>query len=91
MLAFQPEDRSVSNNPPQFNFRNAFSRRSMAREMVGLTEFLILGGALAWLWTSEHGRHLWVWMAVGLPLFFAYVFIGGYVRRRLGLTDDRAD
>ena len=90
MLASQPEDRSVNNNPPQFNFRDAFSRRSMAREMVGLTEFLILGGTLAWLWTSEHGRHLWVWMAVGLPLFFAYVFIGGYVRRRLGLTD-RAD
>lgn len=78
-------------NVPQFNFREAFSRRSMTREFVGLTEFLILGGALAWLWTSEQGKHLWVWMAVGMPLFFAYVFIGGYVRRRLGLIEDPND
>lgn len=80
----------MSNNPPRFNFREAFSRRSMARELVGLTEFLILGGALVWLVRSDHGQDFRVWLAVGLPLMFAYIFIGGYVRRRLGLIEDQA-
>lgn len=80
----------MNDNPLRFHLRETFSRRSMAREAVGMTEFLILGGAFFWLFTSPHGRHLWVWFAVGFPLLFAYIFIGGYVRRRLGLIEDPA-
>ncbi|MEP9404551.1 hypothetical protein [Sphingomonas sp. VNH70] len=75
----------------KFSWGDAFSRRSMARELVGTIEILIIGTALYWLCTSAAGKHLWVWMAVGLPLNFAYIFVGGYVRHHLGLIGDDND
>lgn len=62
-----------------------YSRRLLARAFVGIVELMISGAAFVWLWTSEPGQHLWAWIAVGLPLFLAYVFVGGYVRHRMGL------
>lgn len=78
----------MNDNPLRFHRRETFSQRSMVRESVATTEFLIFGGALFWLFTSEHSQHLWVWFAVGFPLFLAYVFIGGYIRERFGLVGD---
>jgi hypothetical protein len=68
--------------------KGASSRRSMARTLVGLVELLVFAGALFWLLNSERSRGLWVWLAVGLPLFLAYVFVGGYVRHRLDGVDE---
>jgi hypothetical protein len=65
------------------------SRHLLARAIVGSVELLITGTAFIWLWTSQQGQHLWVWIAVGLPLFLAYVFVGGYVRHRMGLIKSR--
>jgi hypothetical protein len=64
-------------------------RRATARALVGSVEVLICGAALFWLLRSEQGRHAWVWIIAGLPLFFAYVFIGGYVRHRLSILERR--
>lgn len=82
----------MSIKPYRFPPRDAFfSRRSMTRELVGIAEFVVIGGALFWLSTSPQGENLWVWMAVGFPILLAYIFIGGYVRHRLGLTETSAD
>jgi len=75
---------------PEPYFLRVLSHRLIARALLGLVEILAIGGALVWLWTSEQGQHMWVWLAVGIPLFLAYVFIGGYVRHRLGLTKTSA-
>ncbi len=81
----------MSYKPHHFDFRKALLRRSMVKVFIGLIELFIYCGALFWLWTSKQGQHLWVWVAVGLPLFLAYVFIGGYVRLRLGLIKTSSD
>lgn len=69
------------------NLKIDLSRQTILRELLSLVQFVIFASALAWLWTSDAGKQPTIWFAVGLPLLFAYIFVGGYLRRRLGLKE----